>query len=126
MAKNGMLAGIIPDPVQLEKVAEEARQGREIEVDLPTQEVRASDGQLLARFDIDGFRKQCLVNGWDDISLTMQLDGAIERFENRRKTNWPWLEGKAYLKKDAYGALKIEGKPVPRANVGLANPPPEW
>src|SRR3984957_1790000 len=85
MAKNGMLAGVVPDAAQLEKVAEEARQGREIEVDLPAQEVRSAEGALLARFEIDGFRKQCLVNGWDDISLTMQLDGAIASFEDRRK-----------------------------------------
>jgi len=125
MAKNGMLAAIVPDAAELEKVAEEARQGREIEVDLPAQEVRSAEGALLARFEIDGFRKQCLINGWDDISLTMQLDGAIASFEDRRKKSWPWLEGKAYLRRGAKGAVKLEAKPVAQESARVVNPP-EW
>jgi 3-isopropylmalate dehydratase len=125
MAKNGMLAAVVPDAAELEKVAEEARQGREIEVDLPAQEVRSADGALLARFEIDGFRKQCLINGWDDISLTMQLDGAIASFEDRRKRSWPWLEGKAYLRRGAKGAVKLEAKPVAQQDTRVVNPP-EW
>src|ERR1700722_4599724 len=51
MFKNGMLAAVVPDATQLEKVAEEARRGREVEVDLPAQEVRSAEGELLARFE---------------------------------------------------------------------------
>jgi len=127
MAKNGMLAAIVTDPKQLEAVAEEAKAGREIEVDLPAQVIRSVDGKELAKFEIDPFRKECLVNGWDDISLTLQLSDRISTFEGRRANAWPWLEGKAYLKRDRDGPVKIEAAPVPKTNRGeVINEPLEW
>ena len=127
MAKNGMLAAIVTDQKQLESVAEEAKTGREIEVDLPAQVIRSADGKELAKFEVDGFRKQCLVNGWDDISLTMQLENQISSFEKKRAGYWPWLEGKAYLKRDSNGAVRVDAVPISRTNRGeVIKEPLEW
>ncbi len=62
MSKNGMLAAIVTDQAALERVADEAKQGREIEVDLPNQSIRGADGKELATFEIGGFPKECLIN----------------------------------------------------------------
>jgi 3-isopropylmalate/(R)-2-methylmalate dehydratase small subunit len=43
------------------------------------------------KFEIDPFRKQCLLNGWDDIGLTLQNETKISDFEARRKAESPWL-----------------------------------
>jgi 3-isopropylmalate dehydratase len=127
MAKNGMLAAIVTEQKQLEAIAEEAKAGREIEVDLPEQVIRSADGKELAKFEVDQFRKQCLVNGWDDISLTMQLSNHISSFEQRRANVWPWLEGKGYLKRDRNGAVRVDAVPISRTNRGeVIQEPLEW
>ena len=48
-------------------------------------------GGEAARFDVDAFRKQCLLNGWDDIQLTLRHKDLISEFENRRLARFPWL-----------------------------------
>jgi 3-isopropylmalate dehydratase len=127
MSKNGMVAAIVTDPAALERVAEEARQGREIEVDLPAQLIKSADGKELAKFDINGHQKECLVNGWDDIGLTLRVEHKIVTFEERRARVWPWLEGSGYLKRDRSGAVKVEAKPVPKTNRGeVIKEPLEW
>ena len=65
--KNGMLPIVIDDRSALESIAQQAREGKEIEVDLPKQVVRDAGGKELARFEVDQFRKHCLVEGLDDI-----------------------------------------------------------
>ena len=59
-------------------------------VDLEKQEIRGPDGGRI-NFDIDPFRKQCLLNGWDDIGLTLHNEKKISAFEAARKIQTPWL-----------------------------------
>lgn len=125
--KNGMLPLTIPDQATLEKIADEARAGREIEVDLPNQVIRDAEGKELARFDVEEFRKHCLVEGLDDIGLTMQMDDKITQFEAKRTLDTPWLDGSGYLKKWRKGPVKVEAAPVPKTNRGeIKTDPVEW
>ncbi|KAF4587281.1 3-isopropylmalate dehydratase [Ophiocordyceps camponoti-floridani] len=98
MFKNGMLPICLPLASDMEAVAAEALAGREVEVDLPAQEIRSADGNLVCRFDVEDFRKHCLVNGLDDIGLTMQLGDKIGEFERLRSRVSPWLDGRGYLR----------------------------
>ena len=126
--KNGMLPLVITDQPTLEKVADEARAGREIEVDLVNQEVKDASGKKLAHFDVEEFRKHCLVNGLDDIGLTMQMEDKIRRFEDRRTMDTPWLDGSGYLKRgNRGGPVKVEAIPVPKTNRGeQIDEPLDW
>jgi 3-isopropylmalate dehydratase len=125
MSKNGMVAAIVTDQEALERVAAEAEAGKQIEVDLPNQTIKSAAGQELATFDIDAFNKQCLVNGWDDISLTLQLERQIAAYEKHRSEAFPWLEGQGYLKKG--GRLAGKALPVPKTNRGeVIKDPLEW
>ncbi|EXJ58448.1 3-isopropylmalate dehydratase [Cladophialophora yegresii CBS 114405] len=125
--KNGMLPLIMPDQQKLEKIADEARAGREIEVDLPNQVIRDAEGNELAKFDVEEFRKHCLVEGLDDIGLTMQKEEAIKQFEEKRTLDTPWLDGSGYLKKWRKGPVKVEAAPVPKTNRGeVKTDPVEW
>jgi 3-isopropylmalate/(R)-2-methylmalate dehydratase small subunit len=65
--------------------------GFRLVIDLPEQTVRTVDGAKSFRFEIDSFRKYCLVNGYDDIGLTLQHADEIRAFEERRKLEQPWL-----------------------------------
>lgn len=126
--KNGMLPIVISDQSTLLKIAEEARSGREIEIDLVQQRVNNEKGIKLADFEVEGFRKHCLVNGLDDISLTMMMEENIKEFESQRTKNTPWLDGSGYLRRGVEGgALKVEAAPVPKANRGEpVEQPLEW
>ena len=125
--KNGMLPLVIPDTAALERIAVEARAAREIEVDLPAQVVRTADGAVLARFEVDAFRKHCLVNGLDDIGLTMQMEDKIETFELRRSRETPWLDGRGYLRRERSGPVEVKAAPVPKTNRGdEIKEPLEW
>lgn len=125
--KNGMLPLILDDKAALEKVADEARAGREIEVDLPTQTIKDAHGNELAKFEVEEFRKHCLVNGLDDIGLTMQMEAQIKKFEKKRTQNTPWLDGSGYLKRSRDGPVKVEAVPVPKTNRGeVKDEPLEW
>ena len=117
--KNGMLPLAIPDQKALLKIAEESKAGREIEVDLPNQRVNDDLGNTLANFEVEKFRKHCLVNGLDDIGLTMQMEDKIRTFEDRRSIDTPWLDGSGYLKRgNRNGPVKVEAAPVPKTNIG--------
>ncbi|KAL8670760.1 MAG: hypothetical protein Q9168_004721 [Polycauliona sp. 1 TL-2023] len=126
--KNGMLPVAIPDPATLERIAEEARAGREIEIDLVNQQINNGKGQKLAGFEVEEFRKHCLVNGLDDIGLTMQMGDKIKRFENGRSLETPWLDGSGYLKKEnRKGPTRVEAAPVPKTNRGeQIDEPLDW
>lgn len=91
--KNGMLP-IVLEQDKLELIAEEAKKGAEVEIDLIHQVVRYPGGEV--SFDVEPFRKHCLVNGFDDIGLTMQKADQIATFEVKRTQTWPWLDGKGY------------------------------
>ena len=125
--KNGMLPIPIKDKADLEKVHAEAVAGREVEIDLPNQVIKGADGQVLCGFDVEEFRKHCLVNGLDDIGLTMQMEEKIERFEKKMTEQTPWLDGKGYLKRGKGGRLAVKAVPVPRTNRGeVKGEPLEW
>ena len=126
--KNGMLPLAITDGPTLEKIADEARAGREIEVDLVNQEVKDALGKTLAHFDVEEFRKHCLVNGLDDIGLTMQMEDKIRKFEDRRTMDTPWLDGSGYLRRgNRGGPVKVEALPVPKTNRGeQIDEPLDW
>lgn len=130
--KNGMLPLAIPDQSTLEKIAERAKAGEEISVDLPNQTISTAKGEKLAEFEVESFRKHCLVEGLDDIGLTMQLEEEIKRFEEKRTLDTPWLDGSGYLRKHFKGAragapVKVEAAPVPKTNRGeIKGDPVEW
>jgi 3-isopropylmalate/(R)-2-methylmalate dehydratase small subunit len=65
--------------------------GFELVVDLPAQTVSSTDGALAYRFEVDAFRKHCLVNGLDEIGLTLQKADLIRAYEARRIAEQPWL-----------------------------------
>jgi 3-isopropylmalate dehydratase len=116
--KNGMLPVRITDAAALNAVAAEAKAGREIEVDLPNQVIRSADGKELSKFDVEEFRKHCLVNGLDDIGLTMASEEAIQKHEAKRTSVWPWLDGSGYLARHRKGPVKVPAAKVPKTNRG--------
>jgi 3-isopropylmalate/(R)-2-methylmalate dehydratase small subunit len=89
--KNGILPIVLPQQ-DVDKLMDDAERGANavISVDLERQEIRGPDGGCL-KFDVDSFRKQCLLNGWDDIGLTMRKESKISEFESRQKVQTPWL-----------------------------------
>jgi 3-isopropylmalate dehydratase len=116
--KNGMLPVRITDAAALNTIAAEAKAGREIEVDLPSQVIRSADGKELSKFDVEEFRKHCLVNGLDDIGLTMASEEAIQKHEAKRTSAWPWLDGSGYLARHRKGPVKVPAAKVPKTNRG--------
>ncbi|KAG7097160.1 hypothetical protein E1B28_004537 [Marasmius oreades] len=99
---NSMQNGMLPVALSQEEcqtLAADAEAGEELEVDLEKQEVRRASGKPAISFTTDPFRRDCLLNGLDDIALTMQKLMSIESFEQRRSTTWPWLDGFGYVKK---------------------------
>jgi len=125
--KNGMLPIRITDTADLNRVADVAKAGKEIEVDLPNQLIRDADGKELAKFDVEEFRKHCLVNGLDDIALTMAKDSQIAKHETRRTREWPWLDGSGFLARHRKGPVKVEPVAVPKTNRGEElKEPLEW
>ncbi|MGH7205309.1 MAG: 3-isopropylmalate dehydratase small subunit [Nitrospiraceae bacterium] len=92
---NCFLNGILPVVLKAEEVqalfqAVLAREGYQLTVDLAAQTVTAPEGTRY-RFDVDPFRKDCLLKGLDPIGLSLQHEPAIAAYENRRKTEAPWL-----------------------------------
>lgn len=125
--KNGMLPLRITDEKVLQQLMEEANAGHELEVDLEAQVIKDAAGKELAKFEVEEFRRHCLVNGLDDIGLTMQDDDKITKFEKRRSEETPWLDGSGYLSKHRKGAVKVEAAPVPKTNRGEEKTEPlEW
>lgn len=94
--KNGMLPLELPQDA-LEQLYKDAESGAEIAVDLVNECVVRPNGEKIA-FKIDPFRRHCLVNGLDDIGLTLQNAKDIDTFEAKRTANWPWLDGAGYAK----------------------------
>lgn len=127
MFKNGMLPIQISNKADIDAIAAEGRAGREVEIDLPNQLIKNAAGETICAFDVEEFRKYCLVNGFDDIGLTMQLDDKIVDFEKRRSIHTPWLDGTAYLKRGKDGRLAAKAVPVPKTNRGEEKKEPlEW
>ena len=89
--KNGILPIRMPKEI-IAKLMDDASRGSNaiIEVDLEKQEIKGPDGGTV-HFEIDPFRKQCLMNGLDDIGLTLEKAPSIDDFETRQKVSQPWL-----------------------------------
>jgi 3-isopropylmalate/(R)-2-methylmalate dehydratase small subunit len=89
--KNGMLP-IRVSPKELEMLFEDAERGANatLSIDLEKQEIRGPDGGVV-KFEIDAFRKHCLLNGLDDIGLTMAKQDNIGSYEAKAQTERPWL-----------------------------------
>jgi hypothetical protein len=77
---------------QVIELLKDAEQQLEIEIDLPSQEVVRACGTRYS-FDVDPFRKHCLLEGLDDIGLTMQKLDEVRAFEAVRSREFPWLDG---------------------------------
>ena len=89
--KNGILPIKLPQE-DVDKLMDDANRGANaiISIDLESQEIRGPDGGCI-KFEIDAFRKQCLLNGLDDIGLTMQKAANIDSYEAKAKVGQPWL-----------------------------------
>jgi 3-isopropylmalate/(R)-2-methylmalate dehydratase small subunit len=93
--KNGILPIKLPKEI-IDKLMDDASRGSNaiIEVDLEKQEIKGPDGGTV-HFDIDPFRKHLLLNGLDDIGLTMEKSSDIDAFEKKQKESQPWLNSAA-------------------------------
>ena len=89
--KNGILP-IVVSPEDLDKLMDDANRGSNatLTVDLEAQEIRGPDGGVVT-FEIDPFRKHCLLNGLDDIGLTMEKATGIDTYESRISDDRPWV-----------------------------------
>ena len=88
--KNGILP-IVVSPENLAKLMDDAERGANatLSIDLETQTIRGPDGGLI-HFDVDAHRKHCLINGLDDIGLTMVKAKAIDAYEVKAAAARPW------------------------------------
>ncbi len=89
--KNGILPIVLPE-AERDACMRDAERGANarMEVDLPNQVITLSDGTRI-RFEVDAFRKHCLINGLDDIGLTMEKADSIAAFEARSARERPWV-----------------------------------
>ena len=89
--KNGILPIVLPQEI-VDQLMDDAQNGANatLTVDLENQVITRPDGQTVA-FEVDAFRKHCLLNGLDDIGLTMEKATAIESFEAKAAQDRPWV-----------------------------------
>lgn len=89
--KNGILPIPLPQ-AQVDILMKDAEKGANarMEVDLEAQTITTSDGEVI-RFEVDPFRKRCLMEGLDDIGLTMEKAGHIDKYEGKIAQERPWV-----------------------------------
>ena len=89
--KNGLLP-IKVSPEERDALLADSKdmENPELEIDLPSQEIRRPNGAVI-KFEIDPFRKKCLLEGLDDIGITMQKSRDIKKFETKMSNERPWL-----------------------------------
>ena len=89
--KNGILPIVLP-PEDVDKLMDDAGRGAnaQVTIDLENQVITGPDGGEI-RFEVDAFRKHCLLNGLDDIGLTLEKKAAIDAFEARAAQERPWV-----------------------------------
>ncbi len=92
--KNGLLPVVLQES-EVDRLFHDvaAFPGLRLTVDLAQQTVAYPDGSRAFRFEVDPFRKYCLLNGLDDVGLTLRHADKIRAFEDRRKAEQPWLYG---------------------------------
>ena len=88
--KNGILPVVLPQD-QVDILMKDAEKGANsiIEVDLENQTIASSDGEIFS-FEVDPFKKHCLLNGLDDIGLTMEKEDKITAYESKAAQMFPW------------------------------------
>ncbi|HEX6143809.1 MAG TPA: 3-isopropylmalate dehydratase small subunit [Geminicoccaceae bacterium] len=89
--KNGILPVVLPKEQVLILMREAAETDRPFTVDLEKQEVIRPTGNEVFTFETDPWRKHCLLNGLDDVGITMKRRARIDEFEGRQKAQAPWL-----------------------------------
>ena len=89
--KNGILP-IVVSKEELDQLMDDADNGANsiLDIDLENQRIGRPNGETI-NFEIDEFRKHCLINGLDDIGLTMQKQSNIDNFEKKREAEKPWI-----------------------------------
>jgi len=90
--KNGLLPIVLPE-AQIDRLFDEVKAfpGFRLVVDLEKQRISTTNGSATYMFDVDAFRKYCLLNGLDDIGLTLRQADKIRAFEERHLVAQPWL-----------------------------------
>jgi len=89
--KNGLLP-IVLQPSEVDRLFHEAAlPGFQLIIDLGQQTVATTNGSMIFKFDVDAFRKYCLMNGLDDIGLTLRHADKIRAFEEKHRREQPWL-----------------------------------
>lgn len=111
MTKNGQLPVVLAAD-QIQRVLQDAQAGKEITVDLEQQKVICEDGTAFS-FEVAPFTRHCLLNGLDDIALTLQKDQQIRAFEQSRSST-PWLNG------------VVHGRGTSLTEARQAQPSTEW
>jgi 3-isopropylmalate/(R)-2-methylmalate dehydratase small subunit len=86
--KNGILP-IVLDEKNIQELAEYSKREKDIEIKIETQEILF--GNKSVTFDLDSFKKKCLMEGIDDIALSLKKLTSIQNYENKIKSNKPWL-----------------------------------
>ena len=86
--KNGILP-IVLDEKNIQELAEYSKREVDIEIKIETQEILY--GNKTVKFDLDSFKKKCLIEGTDDIALSLEKSTSIQNYENKIKDNKPWL-----------------------------------
>ena len=87
--KNGLLPVVLAEDL-VDRIFKEAVEGYELTIDLEQQKVITPSGEEFA-FEVDAFKKHCMLNGLDDIGLTLQHADDIRAYEAKRKQQAPWL-----------------------------------
>ena len=90
--KNGILPIALPQE-DVDKLMDDAERGANaiVTVDLENQTITGPDGSEI-RFELDPFKKRCLLEGLDDVGLTLEKEAAIDSFEEKRRAATPWLD----------------------------------
>ena len=86
--KNGILP-IVLDEKNIQELADYSKRETDIEIKIQTQEIEY--GNKIVKFDLDSFKKKCLMEGTDDIALSLEKSTNIQNYENKIKNNKPWL-----------------------------------
>jgi 3-isopropylmalate/(R)-2-methylmalate dehydratase small subunit len=91
--KNGVLPIKLPQE-EVDKLMDDAQRGANavVTIDLEKQEIRGPDGGCI-KFDVDPFRKECMLKGLDDIALTLEMAPQIDSYEAKQHLSQPWLWG---------------------------------
>ena len=89
--KNSILPVVLPQE-QVDVLMKDAEKGENarMTVDLEAQEITTSDGEVI-KFEVDGFKKQCLLEGLDDIGQTLQKQSSVEAYEGKMAQERPWV-----------------------------------